>query len=272
MNVLMTWIMFACIALIVIPLFHILSYITFEGIRNVNWAFFTHQYALDEPPGLGHALKGTLYMVGLATLVAVPVGILAALYLTEFPKSRINPSVRFLGELLGGVPSIVLGIFSYALIVIYFRPSAYAGAFALSVMMVPIVMRASEEALRLVPSTLRNASYALGATHWQTVYKVILPAATPAIITGVFLGIARIAGETAPLLFTAGGGSYWPKGLDKPTPFLTYYIYEGAIGSNEEMRELAWGGAFVLLAFVMLLNISIRLLAGARVVSASRAD
>ncbi len=272
-NSVMTWVMFACIVVIVVPLFHILGYVTYQGITNVSWTFFTHDYT-DEPKGLGHAVLGTLYMVSMATLVAVPIGILAALYLTEYPRSRINSTVRFLNELLSGIPSVVLGIFVYTLVVIHFHDSAYAGSLALGIMMVPIVMRASEEALKLVPLPLRNASYALGASHWQTVYLVILPASLPAIITGVFLSIARIAGETAPLLFTAGASNYWPRGLNDKTPFLTYYIYNGALegATNPVMAQLAWGGAFVLLSFVMVLNIGIRILAGARVVSASRAD
>jgi phosphate transport system permease protein len=271
-NLLMTWLLFTCVAVIVVPLFHILWYITYLGVSHISWSFFTHQYALDEPKGLGHALLGTLYIVAMATAAAVPIGILAALYLTEYPRSRINPTVRFFGELLSGVPSIVLGIFSYAVLVIPFKESAYAAAFALAVMMLPIVMRASEEALKLVPISLRNASYALGATRWQTVSRVLLPAALPAVITGVFLAVARIAGETAPLLFTAGASGYWPTGLNHKTPFLTYYIYNGAIGNDPEMRDLAWGGAFVLLAFVMMLNIGIRLIAGRRAVSAARAE
>jgi phosphate transport system permease protein len=271
-NAVMTWVLFACVAVIVVPLFHILGYITYSGVSHISWSFFTHKYSLDEPKGMGHALLGTLYMVGMATAAAVPIGILAALYLTEYPRSRINPIVRFLGELLGGVPSIVLGIFSYAVLVITFKESSYAGAFALGIMMLPIIMRSSEESLKLVPTALRTGSYALGATRWQTVSRVLLPAALPAIITGVFLAIARIAGETAPLLFTAGSSGYWPTGLNKKTPFLTYYIYNGAIGNDEVMRDLAWGGAFVLLTFVMLLNIGVRLLAGRRAVSAARAD
>jgi phosphate transport system permease protein len=271
-NNLMTGVLFLCLVLILLPLFHILGYILIAGAGRLNLAFFTN-LPFEHPPGLGHSLIGTAVMVGIAAVGAVPIGILAALYLTEFPRSRINPTVRFVGELLGGVPSIVIGVFAYALLVAPFHePSAWSGAFALGVMMVPIVMRASEESLKLAPPALRNGSYALGASRYQTVARVILPSALPAIVTAIFLAVARIAGETAPLLFTAYSSKFWMNGLDKPTPFLTYYIYTYSLDSDPARQQLAWSGALVLLAFVMVLNIGIRLAAGARVVSASRAD
>jgi phosphate transport system permease protein len=265
----MTWVLGACLVLILVPLFHILGYITWAGAGSLNLALFTN-LPTDNPPGLGNALVGSLLLVGLATAWAVPVGILAALYLAEYRRSRVGPVVRFVGEILGGVPSVVLGIFGFTLLVLPFGFSAWAGSFALGVMMIPIVMRSAEESLKLVPAPLRNASYALGASHWQTVSRVIVPAALPAIITGVFLAIARIAGETAPLLFTAYNSLDWPQSPSERTPFLTYYIYYGALG--ELNTRLAWGGAVVLLAFVMVLNVGIRLLAGQRVVQASRAE
>jgi phosphate transport system permease protein len=210
--------------------------------------------------------------VGLATLGAAPIGLLAAVYLTEYRTGWLVPIVRFVGELLGGVPSIVIGIFAYSLLVVPFGFSGWAGAFALGVMMIPMVMRASEEALKLVPSSLRNASYALGASQWQTVVRVLVPAALPAIITGIFLALARIAGETAPLLLTAYSSFFPPSGPGDRTPFLTYYIYTYALSDDGEERRQAWAAALVLLALVMLLNVGIRLLTGRRLVSASRAD
>jgi phosphate transport system permease protein len=270
-NQLMTGVLAACTVVILAPLFHILTYVTLAGVGNLRWTVFTHD-GVGNPPGLGHAMLGTVLMVGIATAAAVPLGILAALYLTEYPRSRLVPAIRFIGELLGGVPSVILGVFAFSMLVMPFGYSAWAGAFALGVMMIPVVMRASEEALKLVPITLRNASYALGASHWQTVVKVIVPASLPAIITGVFLAIARIAGETAPLLFTANSSLLWPDSPNDRTPFITYFIYYGAIGDSVEEQRLAWAGAVVLLAFVMLLNVGIRLLAGQRAVQASRAD
>jgi phosphate transport system permease protein len=268
----MTGVLGACLVLTLVPLFHIFGYITLRGFSSVNVAFFTQQ-PVDEPPGLGPALLGSTIMVALATVGAVPIGLLGALYLTEYRRSRLAPVVRFIGELLGGVPSVVVGIFAYALLVAPFGFSAWAGAFALGVLMIPIVMRAAEEALNLVPVSLRNASFALGASHAQTVIRVIVPSALPAIITGIFLAIARIAGETAPLLFTAYNSSFWPRSLNQRTPFLTYYIYYYSLDStNAEEQRQAWAGALVLLALVMVLNVGIRFLTGRRVVSASRAD
>jgi phosphate transport system permease protein len=271
-NRFMTGVLAACLIVTLIPLFHIFGYVLIRGTVALNLAFFTN-LPIQTPSGLGHSLIGSAIMVGLATLVAVPVGILGALYLSEFRTSRLAPMVRFIGELLAGVPSVIIGIFAYALLVLPFNSfSAYAGAFALGVMMIPIVMRSSEESLRLVPPALRNASYALGATHWQTVLRVIIPAALPAIITGVFLGIARIAGETAPLLFTAYNSNFWPDSLDDRTPFLTYYIYTYALSDQADEQKQAWAGALVLLVFVMAINVGIRLITGKRVLSASHAD
>jgi phosphate transport system permease protein len=272
MDRVMTGVLGACLVLTLVPLFHIFGYITLRGFSSVNGAFFTNG-PLDEPPGLGPALLGSTIMVALATVGAVPIGLLAALYLTEYRRGRLVPVIRFVGELLGGVPSIVVGIFAYALLVAPFGFSAWAGAFALGVLMIPIVMRAAEESLNLVPVSLRNASFALGASHAQTVVRVIVPSALPAIITGIFLAIARIAGETAPLLFTAYNSSFWPQSLNSRTPFLTYYIYYYSLDStNAEEQRQAWAGALVLLAVVMVLNVGIRFLTGRRVVSASRAD
>jgi len=270
-NAIMTGVLAVCLVIILVPLFHIFAYVVLRGATALNVDFFTKR-PIDRPSGLGPALVGSAVMVGLATLWAVPIGILGALFLSEYRTSRVTPVVRFVAELLGGVPSVVIGMFAFALLVVHADYSAYAGAFALGVMMLPIVLRASEESLRLVPSTLRNASYALGASHWQTVVKVIVPAALPAIITGVFLSIARIAGETAPLLFTAFSSNLWPESLNEPTPSLTYFIYNYSLHDQPEKWQLAWGAALVLLTVIMVLNVGIRLLTGKRVLSASRAD
>ncbi len=264
-----------CQLVTVIPLFLILGYITYQGVLGVDWKFFTKE---PDDGGLGHAIAGSLRLVALATALAVPVGIFAAVLLSEYRNSRFVPVVRFVAEQLGGVPSIVIGVFAYAVLVYPVwssKPwgySAWAGAFALAVMMLPVVIRASEEAMRLVPNGLREASYALGATRWQTVMRVIIPAALPAIITGVLLAVGRIAGETAPLLLTAYGSNYWPRSLNDSTPFLPYYIfnYSKMPDGSDEIR-LAWAAAFVLLVLVILLNVVTRLAAGKRVVAASQA-
>jgi phosphate transport system permease protein len=217
-------------------------------------------------------------MVSLASAFAVPVGILAAVYLSEYRASPLTRPIRFMTEMLGGVPSIVIGIFAYSVVI---NPpwaershgfSAWAGIFALGVMMLPVVVRATEEAVRLVPASLRQASYALGATQAQTVLRVIIPAALPAIVTGVLLAMGRIAGETAPLLLTARDSKFWPGALTEKMASLPYYIYEYSRSPYAGERQLAWGGAMVLLTFVVLLNVGIRTLAGKRVVSAARAE
>jgi phosphate transport system permease protein len=267
----MTVVLGLCVFATLLPLFHIFAYIAIRGYQSLSIAFFTH-LPNETPSGLGNSLVGTAIMVGLATLGAVPIGVLSALYLTEYRRSRLTPPVRFIGELLAGVPSIVVGIFAYALLVQPMGFSAWAGAFALAVLMVPTVMRASEEALRTVPRTLRDASLALGASHSQTVWKVIVPSALPAIVTGIFLAMARIAGETAPLLFTAYNSNYWPSSLSDRTPFLTYYIYNYALSDVAAEQQEAWAGAFVLLTFVIVLNVGIRGLTGRRVLQASRAE
>ncbi|MCE9563240.1 MAG: phosphate ABC transporter permease subunit PstC [Planctomycetes bacterium] len=263
----------------VVPLFLILGYIAVRGVPGVNWDFFT-KLPNDSPGrGLSHALYGSVILVGMAAAFAIPIGLLTAIFLAEYRTHRMTGPVRFVAELLGGVPSIVIGIFGYALLVYPFWGnekwgfSAWAGAFALGVMMLPVVIRASEEAMRLVPNSPREASYALGASRRQTVLKVILPAAMPTIITGVFLAIGRVAGETAPLILTARGSQFFPRSLSDPTPSLPYYIYDFskyAPGSAE--IGLAWTAAFVLVTVVVLLNVGVRLIAGKRVVAAARAD
>ena len=274
-NRVMTGVLFGCLAATLLPLFLILGYIVYRGIGSLNGAFFTE---LPTPPGvpgggMAHAIGGSAMLVGLATLFAVPLGILAAVFLAETRATRLTAAIRFVAELLGGVPSIVLGIFAYAVIVQTTGSfSGWAGAFALAVMMIPIVVRATEESMRLVPQSLRHASYALGGNHWQTVSWITLPAALPAIITGVFLAIGRIAGETAPLLLTAYGSNFWPRSPSDRTPFLPKYIYDYSRSGYADWERQAWAAALVLVAVVMLLNVGIRAVAGRRVVAASRAD
>jgi phosphate transport system permease protein len=275
MNGVMTGVLGLCLIFTVGPLFFILGHLIYQGLGALSWGFFVNLPAPvgQEGGGLANALLGSFLLVAVATLFAVPVGVLAAIFLAEYRSDRLGPAVRFIGELLSGVPSIVIGIFAYNLVV---RPmghfSGWAGSFALGVMMIPIVMRASEEALKLVPKTIRNASYALGASRCQTVLRVVVPAALPAIITAVFLAIARIGGETAPLLLTASSNQYWPSSPNDFTPSLPVYIFNYAVSPYEEWHKQAWAAALVLLAAVMLLNFGVRFLAGKRLVLASHAD
>jgi len=279
-NKLMTWVLGGCQVLTIVPLFLIIGYIVFRGAPEVNADLFLKRPVPQGQTGggLGHAMLGSLYMVSTASAIAVPIGILAAVYLSEYRTHRLTRAVRFFTELLGGVPSIVIGIFAYSVII--FPPwssqsgrfSGWAGVVALGVMMLPVVVRATEEAMKLVPNSLRQASYALGATQAQTVLRVIIPAALPAIITGILLAVGRIAGETAPLLLTARDSKFWPSSLNEKMASLPYYIYDYSKSAYAEEQRLAWGGAFVLLAFVVVLNVGIRVLAGKRLVSAARAE
>ena len=314
---LMTGVLAAGLVATVVPLFLILGYITVRGASAVDATLFTEwtrapmtdaqyeqyrawqnnqaEYPKTETGrnvrrgGLGNAMVGSLMIVTIATALAVPFGLMAAVYLAEARRSRVAAAVRFVTELLGGVPSIVIGIFAYAVLVYpFWYPSpfgfnAWAGAFALAVMMIPIIVRSAEESMKLVPETIRQASYALGASRMQTTLRVILPAALPAIVTGVFLAVGRIAGETAPLLLTAGGSEQWPVTADLTFPFLharpgsqTAFlpgnIFNYSRSPYADWRDQAWGGAVVLLAVVMVLNVGIRMVAGKRVVAAARAD
>lgn len=281
-NRLMTVLLASALGVTLVPLFLILGYILVQGISAVDITFFTElpKRVKGEPAGgLAHALVGSTILVTLTLLMAVPIGVLTAIFLAETRSLRLAAVIRFITEILGGVPSIVIGIFSYAVLVVPKyggeRPlgfSAWAGAFALAIMMIPVVVRSAEEALRLVPQTLRHASYALGAAYWQTVLRVTLPAALPAVITGIILAASRIAGETAPLLLTAYGSEYMPRGLGAKTPFLPGYIYKYSTMPEAGYQQQAWAAAVVLLAVIMLLNVSIRLVTGKRVVAASRGD
>jgi phosphate transport system permease protein len=258
---LMTGVLGLCLVAMVVPLFLILGNLIYKGVDALNWNFFVElpKPVGEEGGGIANAIYGSGLLVGMATLLAVPIAVLAAIFLAEYRSDRLGPAVRFVGELLGGVPSIVIGLFTYVLLV---KPlghfSGYAGAFALAVMMIPVVMRASEEALKVVPTSIRHASYALGAQHWQTILRVVIPAALPAIITGVFLGIARVGGETAPLLLTASSNQYYPTSPNDWTPSLPVYVYNYAISPYKDWHDQAWAAALVLLAAVMILNFGIR--------------
>jgi phosphate transport system permease protein len=283
----MTGVLASCLLVTCVPLFLILGYITTKGVGSLDLAFF---YQLPRPQndpagvgGLANGLVGSGIIVGLAALFALPLGLLAAIFLAEYRNNKVGPVVRFFGELLGGVPSIVIGTFVYALVRWLIdhkylgspkdQFSGWAGAFALAVMMLPIVMRASEEAIKMVPQSLRNASHALGAFHWQTVLRVCVPAALPAIITGAFLAIARIAGETAPLLLTIFGDDlHMVLSPNKEMSALPLFIYRDARSGYGPFEQRAWAAAMVLLTFIILLNVGVRIATGKRVVLASRAD
>ena len=246
----------------VIPLVMVLYYVLAQGLPALNVSLFTK---LPKPVGetgggMGHAILGTLVLIGLASVVGLPIGLLGGIYLAEFGNNRFGWSVRFAADVLNGVPSIVIGIFIYAIVVLPMqRFSALAGGAALGVMMIPIVMRTTEELVRLVPVSLREASLALGATRRRTVFKIVLLSAKGGVITGVLLAIARIAGETAPLLFTAFGNRFWSTQLDQPIASLPVQIYTYAIAPYDDWHAQAWAGALVLVGIILILSAAARL-------------
>ena len=208
---------------------------------------------------MANAIAGTLVLIGTAAVFAVPTGVLAAVFLSEYRRNPLSTAVRFAADVLNGVPSIVIGIFAYSVAVLPFkRFSALAGSLALGVMMIPIIVRTTEELLALVPSTLREGALALGATRARAVFRVILPAALPGILTGVLVALARIAGETAPLLFTAFNNRYWSMRITQPIASLTVQVYTYAISPYEDWHRQAWAGATVLIGAVFLFSLLAR--------------
>ena len=250
------------VLLALLPLAMILFYVVKEGIGALNLAFFTH---MPKPVGevgggMANAIVGTLILIGLAALFAVPIGCITGVHLSEYPATRFSSAVRFSADALNGVPSIVIGIFAYGLVVLPVkRFSAIAGGVALGLLMLPIVVRTTEELLRLVPSGLREGALALGATRSRAVFSVILPAALPGILTGILVALARVAGETAPLLFTAFNNQYWSTNITQPIASLTVQVFTYAISPYDDWHRQAWAGAFLLVMIILTLSIVARL-------------
>ena len=254
----------AAAVLILILLGLVIGYLVSVGIRSLSLDFFIHNPqadpdAPDYPGGVRHAILGSIILVGMASAVGIPLGMLTGVYLSEYDVgSWLAAPVRFISDVLAGVPSIVVGMVGYELLVVPLGgKNAWAGAAALAFIMVPIVSRTTEEMLRLVPNSYREASIALGASKARTILSVVLPTATGSVVTGVMLAIARVAGETAPLLFTAGGAQSLG-GLNEPFPSLTYTIYMLAQRPEPELRKMAWAGAIVLIGLIFVLNLTIR--------------
>ena len=243
-------------------LFFILGYLVYHGGKNVNWSFFTKlPKPVGEPGGgMANAIVGTAKLLFVALLIGAPVGILSGVYLSEFGGKTLSFFVRYTADLLNGVPSIVIGIFAYTIIVLPARHfSTMAGGFALGIMMIPIILRSTEEFLKAVPNALREGGMALGVSKWRTVLTLVVPAASSGIIAVVMLAVARIAGETAPLLFTAFSNRYWSPGFNEPVASLPVMIYTYAIGPYPEWHEQAWTAGLVLLGLVFVLNVATRL-------------
>ena len=266
-NQLMVGVMYLAAVLAVLPLLLILYHLLRKGASSLSLSFFTQ---LPAPPGVGgggmaNAVVGTLILVGLASAIGLPVGIGAGLYLAENRGTRLAVATRFLSDVLNGLPSIVMGIFAWQFLV---RPfggfSAIAGGVALGAMMIPLVTRATEEMIRLVPVSLREAALALGYTQARTSLTIVLRTALPGIVTGALVAVARIAGETAPLLFTAFQNQFWSVALDKPIDALPLRIYYYAIGPYDEWNALAWSGALVLIGLVLVISIVARYVTRAR--------
>jgi phosphate transport system permease protein len=246
---------------VVSVLFLILGYLIWNGGTSLSWNFFTQ---LPKPVGetgggMANAIVGSLKLLFLAAVMGLPIGLLAGVYLAEFGGKTFSFIVRYTTDLLNGVPSIVIGIFAYSLVVLPVKHfSALAGGVALGIMVIPITVRSTEEFLRAVPGNMREAAMALGASKWKTIATVVLPAASGGILTGMLLALARVAGETAPLLFTAFGNRFWSQGWGQPIASLPVMIYTYAVAPYDDWHRQAWAAGLVLLALVLLSNLGAR--------------
>jgi phosphate transport system permease protein len=252
---------------VVAVLFLILGYLVWNGGKSLNWAFFTQlpKPVGEEGGGMANAIVGSLKLLLLAALMGLPVGLLAGVYLAEFGGKTFSFMIRYTTDLLNGVPSIVIGIFAYSLVVLPVKHfSTLAGGVALGMMVIPITVRATEEFLRAIPGTMREGAMALGASKWRTITSVILPAASGGIVTGMLLALARVAGETAPLLFTAFSNRFWSPGWSQPIASLPVMIYTYAIAPYDDWHRQAWAAGLVLLGLVLVANLGCRLVINRR--------
>ncbi|MDT4954248.1 MAG: phosphate transport system permease protein [Acidobacteriota bacterium] len=259
-NTIMTTLTALCAFIAVTILALILGYIAYRGVTSINLQFLMDTpKPVGEGGGIGHAIVGTLILLGIASVIGLPLGIAAGIYLAEFGSGWFASVARFVTDTLTGVPSIVVGVFVYTLIVLPTKHySALAGAIALAVVMIPIVTRTTEEMIRLVPTSLREGALALGAPQWKVTLGVVLPAARSGIATGAMLAIARVSGETAPLLFTAFGSRFFNVYLDQPMASLTVQIYNYAISPYDEWHAQAWAATLVLMTLILAINIIVR--------------
>ena len=252
---------------VVAVLFLILGYLLWNGGTSLNWAFFTHlpKGEGEVGGGMANAIVGSGKLLLLAALIGLPVGLLTGVYLAEFGGKTFSFVVRYTTDLLNGVPSIVIGLFAYSLAVLPVKHfSALAGGFALGIMVIPITVRSTEEFLRAIPNSLREGAMALGASKWKTIATVVIPAASGGIISGMLLSLARVAGETAPLLFTALSNQYWSPGWNQPIASLPVVIYNYAISPYDDWHRQAWAAGLVLLALVLLANVGCRMVINRR--------
>ena len=250
------------VLLALIPLALILFYVISQGVSSLSWAFFREmpRPVGEAGGGMANSIAGTLIVVAVGALFAIPVGVVSGIYAAEYAGTRLAGSVRFAADTLNGVPSIVIGVFVYGIAVLPFRRfSALAGGLALGIMMIPLIMRTTEELLRLVPTTLKEGALALGATRGRAVFTVVLPAALPGIMTGILLALARIAGETAPLLFTSFNNRFFTTDVRQPVSTLTVQVFTYAISPYQDWHRQAWAGALVLVLIVFSCSLVARL-------------
>ena len=262
-NALMQTITCTCALLVVVPLCLVFYHVLKSGVSSINWAFFTQ---LPKPVGevgggMANAIVGTFELLALASVIGVPIGVLGGIFLSEYGSLSLNWWIRFGADVLNGVPSIIWGMVVYALVVVPSkRFSALAGGIVLGMMMIPLIMRTTEEVLRLIPLGYREAALALGIAQWRAILQIVVRTALKGIITGILLALARVAGETAPLLFTAFGNRFWNHHLTDPIASMPLQIFNYAISPYEDWHKQAWAGALVLLLFVAIVNISVRVL------------
>jgi len=255
----------AAVFLVLVPLTAIFAYLVYKGVGALNWAFLTQtpKPVGEAGGGMANAIAGSVLILAIASVVGVPVGIGAGIYLAEYGRNRFGNLVRFTADVLNGVPSIVVGIVAYSIVVLgqgHF--SALAGGVALAIMMIPTITRATEEMLLLVPQAIREAAYGLGVPRWRTTLSITLRTATSGVITGVMLAFARVAGETAPLLFTAFGNQYWNWKINQPTAALSLQVYTYAISPFDEWHRQAWAGALILIILIVASVGAVRIVAG----------
>jgi phosphate transport system permease protein len=250
----MTGVAILTVILVLVPLFAIFAYLVYRGIGSINWAFLTQtpKPVGEAGGGMANAIVGSGFILALASILGVPVGVGAGIYLAEFGRNRFGDAIRFTADVLNGVPSIVIGIVAYAIVVLTQKHfSALAGGVALAIMMIPTITRTTEEMLLLVPQALREAAYGLGIPRWRTTLSITLRTATSGVITGIMLAFARVAGETAPLLFTAFGNQFWNLRVNEPTAALPLQIFSYAISPYDEWHRQAWAGALVLIVLIV---------------------
>jgi phosphate transport system permease protein len=258
----MTGVAVLTVVLVLAPLIAIFGYLLYKGFGSINWAFLTQtpKPVGEAGGGMANAIVGSVLILGIASVFGVPLGIGAGIYLAEFGRNRLGDAIRFTADVLNGVPSIVIGIVAYAIVVLYQKHfSALAGGVALAIMMVPTICRTTEEMLLLVPQALREAAYGLGVPRWRTTLSITLRTATSGVITGIMLAFARVAGETAPLLFTAFGNQFWNFRTDQPTAALPLQIFNYAISPYDEWHKQAWAGALVLIILIVTAVAAVRL-------------